>query len=81
MAFYFSVSAQVYCEKDELDELNEHFRTQIVDLKNVREPECQQAIQISRDQGKILHRRSWETIKKKVNYLIVQNRKKNKNNR
>lgn len=61
---------------EELTELKEYFGKNIRENRNVREKECIDVIQKSRRLGKILHRRPWETIKKKVNYLIIKSKKK-----
>lgn len=65
--------------EEELAELQEYFGDKIKKGENVREKDCLRAIDLSKKNHKTLQRRKWDTIKKKVNYIIVKN-KKNSNN-
>jgi hypothetical protein len=60
----------------ELDEISQYFGSQIENNRNIKEAECREAIKMSKENSGEIHRRSWETIKKKVNYILVRNRKK-----
>ena len=57
-----------------MDELYKYFGMHIKRNTNVKEPEIVAALKMS----KFLQRRSWTTVKTKVNYILMQNRKKAK---
>jgi hypothetical protein len=75
---FYLFAARVTWTSEEFKELQMYFGTHIKEQKNVKEKEGLDAIQKSKKAGGKLQRRSWETIKKKVNYIIMQNKKSQK---
>ena len=58
--------------EEEMEELHEYFGQQIKEGKNVKEKDAIAGIKKSKKLGRTLHRRRWDIIKAKVNYLLLK---------
>ena len=58
--------------KEEMDELYLCFGEEIRNKQNVNETKVYREMKRHRSKIQILKRRKWETIKKKINYLITK---------
>ena len=72
---FHEFSARVKWTTKELEEIQTYFGEHIASERNVKEKEARVAIKKSKQQGGQLHRRRWDIIKKKVNYIIMKNKK------
>ena len=54
-----------WTRKEEL-EIKDYFKDNFVTKSTPGRRECENAIEISREKNGLLHRRNWETLKKKV---------------
>ena len=55
---------------EEVEELKQYFKEHISTRSTPGMKDCQRAIQMSRKHNGVLHKRPWETIKKKVWNMI-----------
>lgn len=65
-------SARQMWSKEEEAELHTLFKKNLDQRKTPRLKECRAAIAESKAMGGTIHRRPWETIKKKVNHMVCK---------
>ncbi len=58
-----------------MKEIYKYFSEYIDNLSTPREPACQSAMDTSKAAEGKMWKRDWETIKKKVNYIVLKKRK------
>jgi len=72
---FLYISARVKWTTKELQELNYYFEEDMKLGRNVKEKKIMEAIASSKEKRGNLHRRKWETIKAKVNYIILKEKR------
>lgn len=67
-------NTRVQWTKEELQEVNHYFEENIAAEKTPGMKECRRAQENSKTNGGVLHKRNWETLKKKV-WNLIQKKK------